>query len=129
MLDESGMHYTCDLKGPVSRLSSSLHLAIYRTVCEGIIEGCNRKDVSAVRVHVRAGERAGRRGVLVQLNFDRHPVDLAYVKWEDLMPRLMRSGSGLGMKALRDRAASFEGTVRRREKFAGRSISCLMLDP
>jgi glucose-6-phosphate-specific signal transduction histidine kinase len=129
MLDESGMHYACDLKGPISQLSSSLHLAVYRTVCEGIAEGCTSKDVSAVRVHVRAGRRAGRRGVLVQLNFVRHPVDLAYVKWEDLIPRLVRSSSGLGMKALRNRAASFEGVVRRRERPQGRSISCLMLDP
>jgi hypothetical protein len=73
--------------------------------------------------------RAGRLGAFVQLNFDRYSADLAYVKWENLMPRLLRSGSGLGMKALSNRAASFEGTVRRRERAHGRSISCLMLDP
>jgi hypothetical protein len=110
-------------------LSSSLHLAIYRTVCEGIAEGCSNKDVSAIRVRVRAGMQAGRLGVLVQLTFDRHPADMAYVKWENLMPRLVRSGSGLGMKALSNRAASFEGSVRRQERPHGRSISCLMLDP
>lgn len=129
LLDESGMHYVCDLRGPVSQLSSSLHLAIYRTVCEGIVEGCSNKDVSTVRVRVRAGTRAGRLGAFVQLSFDRHPADLAHVKWENLMPRLLRSGSGLGMKALSNRAASFEGSVRRRERAHGRSISCLMLDP
>lgn len=129
MLDEAGVHYGCDLKGPVSRLSTSLHLAIYRMVCEGVAEGCGRKDVSAVRVRVRAGERSGRRWVIVQWQFRRNAADLAYVKWDELVPRLQRSSSGLGMKALQDRAASFEGLARQRERRNGRNIVCLMLDP
>lgn len=129
MLDEAGIHYTCDLKGPISWLSMSLHQAIYRMACEGIAEGCGSKDVSDIRVRVRAGERSGRRWVFIQLQFRRHPVDLDYVQWDRLTPRLMRVGSGLGMKALQDRAGIFEGSVRRRERPGGRSITCLMLDP
>lgn len=129
MLDEAGIHYSCDFRGPISRLSMSLHLAIYRTVCEGIGEGCNRKDVSAVHVRVRAGDRDGRRWVVVQLRFRRHPGDLPYVNWDQLVPRLMRSSSGLGMRALQDRAASFEGAARHREWLEGRNITFLMLDP
>lgn len=129
MLEEAGIRYACDLRGAISRLSTSLHLAIYRTVCEGICEGCSHRDVSAVNVRVRTGEREGRCWVFVQLKFRRHPADLAHVDWNQLMPQLKRSNSGLGMRALRDRAASFEGVARRREYPGGRSIACMMLDP
>ena len=128
MLDEAGIRYACDLQGAISRLSTSLHMAIYRTVCEGVGEGCRHRDVSAVSVRVRTGERDGRCWVFVQLKFQRHPTDLAYVDWNQLVPRLKRSSSGLGMRALQDRAASFEGMARHREYPWGRSITCLMLD-
>ncbi|MBE1162507.1 MASE1 domain-containing protein [Dyella acidiphila] len=129
-LREAGVRYECDLHGPVSELSAMLHLVIYRTICESVAEGCSREDVSAVRVRVRSRRMADRLVVATQVRFSRgQALDAGEVRWDELTPRLTRSSSGLGMKALRDRAASFEGRVRMRERPDGRSISCLMLDP
>lgn len=130
MLTEAGVRYLCDLHGPISQLSMTLHLVIYRTICESIAEACSRQDISEVRVRVRSGRIAGRRAVAIRVGVHRqHVVDQADVRWDELMPRLKRTSTGLGMKALKDRAASFEGIVRDRERPDGRSISCLMLDP
>ncbi|GGA01276.1 hypothetical protein GCM10011408_23140 [Dyella caseinilytica] len=130
MLTEAGVRYFCDLHGPISQLSMVLHLVIYRTVCESIAEGCGRQDISDVHVRVRSGRIAGRRVVAIRVGvYRRHAMDLAHVRWNELMPRLKRSSTGLGMKALKDRVASFEGVVRDRDRPDGRTISCLMLDP
>jgi len=128
VLDGAGIRYWCDYKGPVSFLSSTVHLAIYRMVCEAIAEGCLKRDVSDVCVRIRAGDRHGRRWVVVSVLFKRNLVRLPHVKWGELLPRLMRTTTGMGIKAINDRAAAFEGYARERERSQGRSIGWLMLD-
>jgi glucose-6-phosphate-specific signal transduction histidine kinase len=129
MLDEAGIRYQCDLRGPLSGLSSNLHLVIYRMIGEAVSEGCRKQDISDVAVRVRGGEASGRRWVAVSLVFRRQPAHLSQVKWNELLPRLGRTASGVGIKALNHRAAAFEGWAREREFSDGRRISWLMLDP
>lgn len=128
MLDHAGIRYWCDFRGPISSFSSTLHLALYRMVSEAVAEGLGRKDVSDVCVRVRGGTRNGRRGIVVSIVFSANPMRLPHVRWNDLFPRLVRTTSGLGLKALKDLAATFEGQARERHTPEGRRISFLLMD-
>jgi glucose-6-phosphate-specific signal transduction histidine kinase len=128
MLDRAGIRYWCELQGPLSCLSATVHLALYRMVCEAISEGCGNKDVSDICVRIRSGDRQGRRWVVVSIVFQANAARLPHVRWEDLLPRLVRTTSGIGLKAIRDRAATFEGYARDKILPGGRRISWLMRD-
>ena len=129
MLKESGLTYSCDLRGSISRLSNSLRMTIYRIILETMADACAKKDVSDIRIQLRVAERQERVGVLIVIRFRSHPAQLAFVDWEQLLPRLVRGTSGLGLRAVRDRAAVFEGQTRIRSISCGQQISILLLDP
>jgi glucose-6-phosphate-specific signal transduction histidine kinase len=129
MLDETGIAYWCDLRGPVSVLSATIHLAIYRLVCEAVADGCTRRDVSDIRVQVRCGRRNGRLWAIVRINLRSRHERLDGVRWDDLLPRVLRTATGLGWPAIEDRAATFEGKAHERLISDGRCISVLLFDP
>jgi hypothetical protein len=58
-----------------------------------------------------------------------NPAQLAFVDWDELIPNIVRGTSGLGLKAVRDRAALFEGRTRIRSIESGHQISVLLVDP
>ena len=129
MLNEAGMIYSCDFRGPISKLSHALRMAIYRVIWEAIADACMKKDAGRIRVRVRVAERQGRIGALIVVRFWALPGEVAFVRWTELLPRLVRATSGLGLRAVRDRAAVFEGCTRSRAIRYGSQISILMLDP
>lgn len=129
VLEETGVAYWCDLRGPVSMLSSTIHLAIYRLVCEAVADGCTRRDISDIRVQVRCGRRGGRRWSVVRVNLRSNPERLAGVRWDELLPRVLRTATGLGWPAIEDRAATFEGRAREHLISGGRCISVILYDP
>jgi len=51
------------------------------------------------------------------------------VRWDELLPRVMRSTSGMGWSGIRDRAMTFEGDAREHFTGNGRRVSLLLLDP
>jgi glucose-6-phosphate-specific signal transduction histidine kinase len=128
MLDHAGIRYWCELKGPLSHLSSTLHLALYRMVCEVIVLGCSQRDISDVCVRMRCRSVDGQRWVVASVAFRANTVRLPHVKWDDLAPRLVRTATGGGIKTLEDRAAVFEGYARERRLPDGRRIAWLMRD-
>lgn len=128
MLEETGIAYWCDLRGPVSVLSSTIHLAIYRLVCEAVADGCSRRDVSDIRVQVRCGRRVDRHWCVVRINLRSRQERTAEVRWDDLLPRVLRTATGLGWPAIEDRAATFEGRAREHRISSGRCISVLLFD-
>ena len=128
-LDETGVGYWCDLRGPLSRLSQTLHLAIYRLVVEVVADACAKRNISEVIVRVRCGERAGRRWALVSMIFRDTASTSGNVRWDELLPRVMRSTSGMGWSGIRDRAMTFEGDAREHLIANGRRVSLLLLDP
>ena len=95
-LDETGVGYWCDLRGPLSRLSQTLHLAIYRLVVEVVADACAKRNLSEVIVRLRCGEKAGRRWVLVSVIFRDRAEAASNVRWDELLPRVLRSTSGMG---------------------------------
>lgn len=129
ILDEAGIAYWCELKGPIGGLSPAIHLTIYRVVCEAMADICAERNVSAVSVHVRCGTGKRRRFAVLQIDARAHPARLARIRWDELMPRVLRSSSGLGLQAIRDRAATYEGLARERTLQDGRRISVILFDP
>lgn len=129
MLDEAGLTYSCDLRGPISKLSNALRMTVYRVIWEAIADACAKKNVSDIRVQMRVAERRGRTGVLIVVRFRGCFPPLAFVDWAELVPRLVRGSSGLGLRAVRDRAAVFEGRTRSRSITAGHQVSILLVDP
>jgi glucose-6-phosphate-specific signal transduction histidine kinase len=129
VLEETGVAYWCDLRGPVSMLSSTIQLAIYRLVCEAVADGCARRDISHIRVQVRCGRRGDRRWSVVRINLRSDAQRLASVRWDELLPRVLRTATGLGWPAIEDRAATFEGRAREHLISDGRCISVILYDP
>jgi len=129
LLNDAGLTYACDLRGPVSKLSHALRMTIYRVLWETIADACTKKNVSDVRAYVRVAERQGRIGVLIVIRFRMHPAQLAFVDWDVLVPSMARATSGLGLRAVKDRAAVFEGRMRTRSIDTGHQVSVLLVDP
>ncbi|PXV54629.1 Signal transduction histidine kinase, glucose-6-phosphate specific [Dyella jiangningensis] len=128
-LDETGVGYWCDLRGPLSRLSQTLHLAIYRLVVEVVADACAKRNVSEIVVRIRCGEKGGRRWALVSIILRGQAEAASHVRWDELLPRVMRSTSGMGWSGIRDRAMTFEGDAREHALANGRRVSLLLLDP
>jgi glucose-6-phosphate-specific signal transduction histidine kinase len=128
-LDEAGIRYWCDLHRRLSRLSAASHLAVYRVVCEAVADACAGKNVTEIDVRLRCGERAGRWWIVARISLRADPVRLARVRWDELLPRISRIGSGRGFQSIEDRAATFEGLARERILPDGRRVSVLLLDP
>ncbi|WP_404580077.1 MASE1 domain-containing protein [Dyella koreensis] len=127
-LAEAGIYFWCDVRGPLSLFTQSTHVAIYRVIGEAIAEACAQRDISDILVKVRCGTR-GRLWVVVQVDARANPVHLPHIQWDELLPRLRRSTSGLGRKAIVDRAATFEGQVRERPLRKGRRLVVQLLNP
>lgn len=129
MLDEAGLSYSCDLRGPVSKLSNALRMTIYRVIWEAISDACMKRNVSDISVQIRVAERNARIGALIVVRFRASLPKLAFVNWDELVPRVVRGGSGLGLRAVRDRAAVFEGRARSRPITSGHQVSIVLVDP
>jgi glucose-6-phosphate-specific signal transduction histidine kinase len=129
MLEDAGMRYQVDVRGPLSWFSNALHLALYRLIVDAVAEACQKRNISDVRLRVRCGEREGRRWALVSLTFRAQIVRTSEVRWDELVPRIVRASSGLGWAAIQDRAATFEGTAREHLLTHGRRVSIVLLDP
>lgn len=129
LLNEAGMTYSCDLRGPVSKLSHTLRLTIYRVIWETIADACMKRDIASIRVRVRVAEKQGRIGALIVIRLWTLPAGLEFIHWHELLPRIVRATSGMGLRAVRDRAALFEGRTRSRSINSGHQVSILLFDP
>ena len=127
-LEEAGVSFRCDIKGPLSSLSSPLHLAILRIVAEAVADACLRKNASAIGLRVWCGEQPGRTAVVVAMTFSANEEHLARVKWDELIPRVTRSVSGAGWSAIEDRATTYGGRAREKVMSHGRRITLLLFD-
>lgn len=128
LINEAGIKYWCDLRGPVSFFAQALQLAVYRIVSEAIATACMGRDVSDILVKIRCGLR-GRPWLVVMIETRGHPVRVQQVQWETLLPNLRSSATGLGLQAIEDRAATFEGRVKQRRLREGRRLVVSLLEP
>jgi two-component system, NarL family, sensor histidine kinase FusK len=128
LLDDCGLTYSCDLRGPLSQLSYTVRMTIYRIVWEAIAEACSRKNFSDARVRIKGINEAGRLAIIISIRFRVNFRRVEDVRWDDLLSRIGRSTSGLGFRAIQDRAALFSGRTHRRVLTDGWRISVLLFD-
>lgn len=129
ILDEAGIAYWCNISGnpQLDGLSTSLHMAAYRVACEAVALACSKRDISHIHLRLRAGSFRTRRWIVLCVDSYVEYERLGRVRWNDLIPAL--GGSGLGMGALKDRAAIFGGQVRTKSLPRGNRISAILFDP
>lgn len=126
LLQDAGVDYAWDLRGPVKLLRQGTHLALYRVVLEALTDACSRRDVAAVRIRIRCGaQRRSWAVAVVDIQCD--PERAARVDWGQLLPRLHLRASGLGRRAIDHQAALFEGAVRERPTQRGRRVTVGLL--
>lgn len=128
LLNEAGVKYWCDLRGPVSGFPQTMHLAAYRIVAEAIAVACAERDVSDVLVKIRCGTQR-RPWLVIMVEARKHQARACQVDWEGLLPSLRFCASGLGHKAIHDRAATFEGSVRERSSPLRGRLTVSLLEP
>jgi len=118
--------YWCTARGGVDQLSSPVQLALHRLVSEGITYLCSAHNVGDLTVHLRSGKHAGRRWAVVRIDalFSANPG--LRVRGGPLLHRL--AATGLGIEAIRDRAALYEGTVKVHVSAHGECISVIVYD-
>jgi glucose-6-phosphate-specific signal transduction histidine kinase len=127
-LDEAGIVYWCEVRGSrVDDLSTNIHITLYRLACEAITLACNKRNVSHIHVRLRAGSLGGRRWVALCVDTRVEYERLSRVRWDDLAPAL--GGTGLGLGAIKDRAAIFDGKVRTRSLSDGQRLSLMLFEP
>jgi len=127
-LEATGIAFWCDVRGPSSVFPPAMHLAAYRLICDAVTNACTEQNVSEVLVKVRCGtHRPLRMAVLVQTVGDAER--LAHIGWERLLPRLRLLSSGLGLRAIEDRAATYQGSMRERPLPHGRRLMISLQHP
>jgi len=127
-LDEAGIIYWCDIGSRgINDLSMSVQLALYRLAAEAIAYSCAKRNVSTIRMRLRAGVFGGRRWAVLCVDSSVDYERLGRVRWDDLLPTL--GGSGMGLGAIKDRAGVFEGRVHTRTRVQGHRISLILFDP
>lgn len=126
-LDEAGVSYWCEARGDFSKVSSTLHLAVYRLVGECLALTCQDLPPTHVRVRLRAGQRDGQPWVGLRLLASTEADRVAAIRLDDV--RLRLGSAGLNWSAAEDRARSYQGRLRQTQVPRGQVITAVLLDP
>ena len=123
-LDTHRIGYWVHAKGNVQQLSKSMQLALHRIVYEAVNHLCANHGVSDVTIRVRGGQWGSRRWVVVRVDalFSSDPA--LRIHGGPLLYRL--GATGLGIDAIKDRVALYDGKVRVRTTEHGELISLMM---
>ena len=106
----------------------AMHLVAYRLICDAVSDACALRNVCEVLVKVRCSARDPQRmTVLVQTIGD--PERAAHIGWDRLLPWLRLLSSGLGRRAIEDRAATYRGVTRDRPLPLGRRLLISLQHP
>jgi two-component system, NarL family, sensor histidine kinase FusK len=123
-LDTHRIGYWVHAKGNVQQLSKSLQLSLHRIIYEAVNHLCADRGVSDVTIRVRGGQWGSRRWVVVRVDtlFSSDPALRIHGG-----PLLYRSGAtGLGIDAIKDRVALYDGKFRVRTTEHGELLSLLL---
>ena len=126
-LDSYGITYRCRGYGKIGELPKPMQLDIHRLVCEVVSHLCGSHSVGELSVRIRGGLLRGRLRAVIRIDayFSGDP-DLQ-VWGGHLLSRL--AVTGLGMDAIHDRAALYEGTVRLHGVSHGERVSIMLHEP
>ncbi len=125
-LDSHRIGYWCLAQGGIDQLSNAMQLALHRLVCEGIAHLCAAHSVGDLTVHLRCSQQAGQRWVVVRINALFSADQGLRARGGPLLHRL--AATGLGMDAIKDRAALYGGSAKVRTTACGKCISVIVYD-
>lgn len=125
-LNSHRIGYWCRARGGIDQLSHPIQLALHRLVCEVVTHLCATHSVGDLTVHLRSGQYAGRRWAVVRIDALFSADSGLRVRGGPLLHRL--AATGLGMDAIRDRAALYEGTIKVHTTANGECISMMVYD-
>lgn len=125
-LNSHRIGYWCRARGGVDQLSRPIQLALHRLICEVVTHLCAAHSVGDLTVHLRSGQHAGRRWAVVRIDALFSADSGLRVRGGRLLHRL--AATGLGMDAVRDRAALYEGTIKVHTTAHGECTSMMVYD-
>jgi glucose-6-phosphate-specific signal transduction histidine kinase len=125
-LNSHRIGYWCRARGGVDQLSHPMQLALHRLICEVVTHLCAAHSVGDLTVHLRSGQHAGRHWAVVRIDALFSADSGLRVRGGPLLHRL--AATGLGMDAIRDRAALYEGTIKVHTTAHGECISMMVYD-
>jgi len=126
---ECGAHFTADFRGPLSRLTPPMHLAVYRIITEIIADACTGQPFTDANVRVRCGVQWPRSWVAVAVTLRTDEDRVNDIDWPELKTRIARDFGSGAWELIEDRAATFEGRASRRLSHGRRRINVLMFEP
>lgn len=126
---EYGADFTADFRGPFSNLTTSFHLAVYRTIVEIIAEACTREPFIDVDIRLRCGTQDSRNWVMVFAIFCTEKDKTVHLQWKELKGRIARDFGAGNWNRVVDRAATFEGRATSHASSGKRRVNVLMFEP
>lgn len=130
VLDETGLLYRCDIRGgALGQLSPAVQMTLYRLAFEAIVCACADRDITDIGVRLRSGAFGGRLWAVLCVDSRASQQRVGRVRWDELVPRLAKASTGMGLEAMRDRAEIFEGRVRARALPQLSRISIMLFEP
>ena len=132
-LDEAGVAYRCNLEGLLSDLSPSVHVAIYRLVCEAAVYVCDLHNCSYVHVQLRGGHTLGKKWAVMRLTGELQPPqtninDSVYQTDERQAMARKLGAHKLGLEAMRDFVRVYDGELHLRATSEHVRITALFHD-
>jgi len=123
LLDECGIQYRYDLRGPLSHFPGTMHLAIYRIICEAIAMMGFHKCLSTVDIRVRCGVHHRQGWVVVRIHLhSQPPAELENIHWDKLLKHIAHMVSGQRRKAIDTYVATYGGQLNERTTLNGYNI-------
>jgi len=115
-LDEAGVTYHCDLERRLSDISPSVHVAIYRLICEATVYACDLHHCSRVHVRLRGGSMWGKKWAVMRVTgeFQSHQTSVNDSVYQtDGRRALARKlgAHGLDVEAMRDFVRIYGGEL------------------
>jgi len=126
-LDSYGIAYRCRGYGKIGDLPKSMQLDMHRLVCEAVSHLCGKHSIGELTVRIRGGVLRGRLRAVIRIDAHYAGDPDLQVWGGHLLSRL--AVTGLGLDAIRDRAALYEGTVRLHDVGHGERVSIMLHEP
>ena len=123
-LDAHRIGYWVHANGNIQQLSKPMQLTLHRIVYDAANHLCASHSVSDLTVRIRGGQFGDRRWVVIRVDalFSSDPA--LRVHGGPLLHRL--GATGLGIDAIKDRVALYDGVVRQRTSEHGELISLML---
>jgi glucose-6-phosphate-specific signal transduction histidine kinase len=114
-LDETGMAYSCKIKGRgLHRLAPYVQAALYRLACETVVYICGEETCLSIALSLRAGETSGEGWAVLRLEGTLQGIEMSDTSYRKLECQYLatRFGAvGLDLASMRDHVRLYGGEL------------------